>query len=117
MKTKNRLVTALLIFGAIGMTTISSCTKPNGTATFWTLDTEGVGYVTVTISGVSKDITVDKTSTPACDASGCASFSLSEGTHSYSAVETTTGTNGLLDTWSGSVTITSEGCNTIRLDD
>ena len=117
MKTKNLVIAAFMIMGVILISTFSSCTKPNGTVTFWTNTADGVGFVTVTINGTNTNITSDYSSTPSCSANGTATFSLAEGTYNYTAAETTTGTNGTMDTWSGSVTVTSNGCLTMNLYD
>ena len=118
MKRKNKLIAGFLIMGAVFITAFSSCAKSNGKVTFWTQDTDGVGYVTVTANGTTANITVDKTSTPTCDATGCATFSLAPGNYTYTAQETTAGTNGTVDAWSStSFTITENGCLTVRLYD
>ena len=88
-----------------------SCTY-KGSVTFWNLTTSELGEVDVYIGGVPQGtITEDNPSAPSCGASGCVTYTAAPGTYSYTAVETGEGTG----TWSGSVTITSAGCTTIKL--
>lgn len=79
-----------------------------GNALFWVSSDLGCGYVTVSLNGYSDQITNYNSTSPACGTSGCAEFTLSPGTYSYSA---SCGSY----TWSGSITITSGGCSKMRL--
>ena len=88
-----------------------SCTY-KGSVTFWNLTSSGLGTVVVVMAdNTSGNITVDYTSAPACGDAGCFSYTAAPGTYSYAAAEVSPGTL----TWSGSVTITSEGCATLML--
>lgn len=82
-----------------------------GTVTFWQVNNSGYGYTDVTINGSTGVITSEYAGTPTCNASGCASFTLCPGTYAYTATEQFPGTT----TWSGTVTITDEGCATMWL--
>ncbi len=88
-----------------------SCTY-KGSVTFWNLTTSGLDEVDVYVNNVPQGtITVDNASTPSCGASGCVTYTAIPGTYSYTAEEVSPGTG----TWSGSVTITSKGCTTVKL--
>lgn len=88
-----------------------SCTY-KGSVTFWNLTTSALEEVDVYIGGVPQGtITVDNPSTPSCGASGCVTYTAAPGTYSYYAEEIAPGTG----TWSGSITITSKGCTTVKL--
>lgn len=95
----------------------SSAEKDNGTCTykgkttFWNDATSNLGLVTVTMAdGTTGTITGNYPSSPNCDAANCFTYTTKPGTYSYTAVET-----GGSGTWSGSVTITSQGCLKVRL--
>ncbi len=63
-------------------------------------------YVDVNCNGSSKTITLYYPSGATCGAAGCATYEFPTGTYTYYAEE-----QGILgDTWSGSVTITKNGC-------
>ena len=83
-----------------------------GEVTFWQSGSPSYGITTVYVNGVSSSITSDYSSgTPDCGTSGCANFTLEPGTYNYTAEE-----SGLLGaTWSGTVTVTSNGCLTVKL--
>jgi hypothetical protein len=88
-----------------------SC-KYDGSVTFWNSDASGLGLVDVFIEGVQiGTITLDLTSPPDCGETGCVTFIEEPGTYDYQAVEQAPGTK----IWSGTVTITSNGCKTIML--
>jgi hypothetical protein len=87
-----------------------SCVN-KGKVTFWQSTATSYNYTDVTINGQFATITQDLSATPACDASGCANFSLCPGSYSYSAVEQSPGTA----VWNGTVTVTSDGCMRIEL--
>lgn len=83
-----------------------------GSATFWNNVSSGLGTIVVVMAdNTSGNITVDETGTPSCGASGCFTYTAAPGTYAYGAAEVSPGTG----TWSGSVTITSKGCQTIQL--
>ncbi len=87
-----------------------SCTY-KGSVTFWNLTTSALGLVDVFVGGVPQGtITSDYASTPSCGDAGCVTFTAAPGTYSYSAAE-----QGTSKTWSGSITITSKGCTTVKL--
>jgi hypothetical protein len=85
----------------------ASCETPNGNVTFWNNDAS-VGTITVYTNNTSGTIS-SNTSPSWCNASGCANFSRSPGTYSYTASATTG------QTWSGYYTITAGGCITFHL--
>jgi len=58
---------------------------------------------TVVIDGQTGTVTTAFNSTPDCGTSGCANFTLPTGTYNYTASSTFTN-------WSGSVTVTKNGC-------
>lgn len=96
----------------------SSAEKDNGTcsykgsATFWNDAASSLGEVTVTMAdGTTGTITSDYASAPSCGAAATFTYLAKPGTYSYTADETTVGSG----TWSGTVTITSKGCTTVRL--
>jgi len=75
-----------------------------GNAIFWARAGAGFGTITVTIDGTSDDITGEVASEPACGDAACADFTdLKVGTHNYTATDGTT-------TWSGTITVTKDGC-------
>ena len=131
MKTKNLLLVAIVL---LGITTMSckketgctdstatnfkssaekddgSCTY-KGNATFWNLNTSSLGNVDVYVNSIPQGtITLDYTSTPSCSANGCVTYTAAPGAYSYTASE-----QGTTRTWSGTVTITSKGCATVKL--
>lgn len=80
-----------------------------GQALFWTASDLGCGTITVNCNGQSRTITSYYSSgTPACGASGAATFSFAPGTYSYTA-----SCSG--KTWNGTVTSTAGGCSKIQL--
>ena len=88
-----------------------SCTY-KGNVVFWNDVASSLGIVTVVMAdNTSGNITVDETSAPSCNASGCFTYTNKPGTYSFAAAELSPGTH----TWSGSVTITSKGCSSYRL--
>ena len=83
-------------------------TESKGDVTFYT--STNYGTVSVSINGQSGGISYPITfGTPSCNESGCANFSLSPGTYSFSA-------SCSIGTWSGNVTIVPNGCMTVHLD-
>lgn len=92
--------------------------KDNGTCTykgkavFWNDVASSLGDVTVTMAdGTTGTITSDYTAAPACDDAACFTYTAKPGTYSFDAEEDAPGTS----TWTGSVTITSNGCVSFRL--
>lgn len=74
-----------------------------GSVTFWN-DQTAVGDITVVIDGISRTIT-HNISPSDCNTTGCANFTLTAGTHSYSASSTTG------ETWGPqNFTISKNGC-------
>ena len=97
----------------------SAAEKDNGTCiykgkvTFWTKTGDGFGLITVTMGdGTTGTIANDFSTAPACDQIGTLAYTNVPGNYTYTAEETTLGSN----TWSGSVTITSGGCLAVRLN-
>jgi len=81
----------------------------NGKALFWTSSDLGCGSITVTLSGSTGTISQYYSSgTPDCGASGCANFSLPAGSYNFTAKCST-------KNWSGTITITADGCSRMRL--
>lgn len=81
-----------------------------GTAMVWTQIDHTCGTISVTINGVSKSISSYYSSgVPSCGSTGCATFTLNPGT--YSVVASCSSKS-----WTGSVTVTANGCATLRLD-
>jgi|GEM_PF-1798246 len=83
----------------------------SGKATFWTKSDLGCGNITVNINGTTRTITgyLSGGIGNGCDVSGCANFTLSPGSYSYSA----SSSGGM--TWNGTVNISANGCNQIQL--
>jgi hypothetical protein len=132
MKTKILSITTIVLLAF----TISSCTKTqgcmqvtannydsnaeeddgscifDGKVTFWKDEADGLDIIVVVMNdGTSGNISTDLTSQPNCDASGCFTFTAPPGDYSYVATEAGTGA-----TWSNSLTITSNGCQTRKLN-
>ncbi len=86
----------------------------DGAVVFWNYQGDYINVVDVTIDGLERSITTDWLSTdgPSCsNCSGCANFSLSAGTYTYSARER--GTNGA--SWSRTFSVAEDGCSRVRL--
>lgn len=101
----------ILLFASIlSVVLLSSCNKTKyGDATFWQQTGSGYGITVVNIEGVTSNITDEYDSSPSCGTSGCAVFNhLETGTYNYTASDGT-------DTWSGTVTITEDGCSKMQL--
>jgi len=83
----------------------------SGKATFWTKSDLGCGNITVNINGTTRTINSYYSNGigNGCDVSGCANFTLSPGSYSYSA----SSSGGM--TWNGTVNISANGCNQIQL--
>lgn len=89
--------------------TFTSCKKDPGKIIFWVDSDLGCGTIDVTINGSTKTITSFYSgSTPDCDASGCATFSLDPGSYNWTA-----SCSGL--SWSGTNEVTSNGCFKMQL--
>jgi hypothetical protein len=97
----------LLITSVLTMILLSSCNKTKyGNVTFWQQTGSGYGITVVNIDGVTSNITSEYDSAPSCGTSGCAVFNqLETGTYNFTASDGT-------DTWSGTVTVTEDGCAT-----
>lgn len=86
-----------------------TCSAYTGNVTFWTPSNCSTKPITVTADSISHTITQNYTSTTAgCGDSGCANFSLSPGTHNFTA------TNGDT-TWTGTVSVTRGNCTLQQL--
>ncbi|MFT3950327.1 MAG: hypothetical protein QM763_25395 [Agriterribacter sp.] len=105
---------------ALWLSLMFSCSKKSeqvpddiekeGRATFWMYRDLGCGQVTVTIDGISNTISkVFSLGAPVCGEYGAATFTLEPGSYAYSAKCTTY-------TWSGTITVTAEGCSKMLLD-
>jgi hypothetical protein len=123
-------LTMLLSIGAMtsckkeGCTSVNACNydadakKDDGTCidkgqvTFWTNNTGTNFDIAVTINAAQSSTTVELVDAPICDASGCATFSLCPGSHSYTAREALPGTGS----WSGNVVSVEGGCTVILLE-
>jgi hypothetical protein len=81
----------------------------NGNLTVWTQTDHGCGAISVSVSGHSGTVTNYYSGVPSCGASGCANFSLAAGTYNVSASCSSL-------TWSGTATVTSGGCYTLKLN-
>lgn len=80
-----------------------------GLATVWVQSDFGCGNITVNVGGITKVITAYYSEgSPGCDADGCANYTLTPGTYSMSASCTDS-------TWSGTITVTEDGCSTMQL--
>ena len=91
---------------------LCSCTKPNGTVSFWQSTGSGYDDTSVTVGDQSNNITSHQQSIFSCSVSGCANFTLEVGEHSYTAQEA--GTNGA--SWSGTITVNKDECLPIELN-
>ncbi len=100
----------LFITSILTVVLLSSCNKTKyGNVTFWQETGSGYDITVVNIDGVTSNITDEYDSAPDCGASGCAVFNhLETGSYTYTASDG-------LDTWSGTVTITEDGCATMQL--
>ena len=80
-----------------------------GKATFWVKKDFGCGNITVTINGVSRQISgFNAESSPNCGDSNTASFTLEPGTYAFTAK--CSGIN-----WEGSIKVTKDGCQLMEL--
>jgi hypothetical protein len=101
---KSLIKSILIVVIATITITFSSCKQDPGKVVFWTNSNLGCGPIDVTIDGTTNSITsFYSASTPDCGSAGCATFNLGAGTHNWTA--SCTGLN-----WSGTITITSNGC-------
>ncbi len=89
--------------------TFTSCKPDPGKIIFWVDADLLCGPIDVTINGSTKTISsYYSSSTPDCDATGCATFSMDPGSYNWTA--TCTGSN-----WSGTNTVTTNGCFKLQL--
>lgn len=79
-----------------------------GEIVFWQAPSCGCGITSVTINGVTKQITLDFNSTPTCGDNGTATFTLPVGSYSFSATDGS-------KTWNGNITVTKNTCNKMQL--
>ncbi|MCE1166886.1 MAG: hypothetical protein LWX70_02195 [Sphingobacteriia bacterium] len=100
----NRVLRYLFLFLVVVTTSCSDeegqYANLTGSVTFWTKNI-GTSNPVVTINGVDATISQNYSSTPSCGASGCATFALAPGTYQYTAFGN--------QSWSGYITISSEG--------
>lgn len=92
----------------IAILSMNGCTEEEneGSAVFWEQEGNGLGITTVTMeTGESGTISEDKASAPDCSTSGCYTFTAPVGSYDYTAIDTYNGIQ-----WSGTVTITPNGC-------
>jgi hypothetical protein len=84
-------------------------TAAKGNAIFWQLTGSGHSVTVVSVNGITSNITSEYSSAPSCGAAGCAVFNdLEIGTYNFGASDGTVN-------WSGTVTITKDGCTTKKL--
>lgn len=106
---KRRLTLFAGILVAVTAMMFSSCTQPNGKLLFWVNQDLGCGFIDVTINGDTKQISsFYASSTPDCDASGCATFDLAPGT--YTVTASCTSYN-----WNFTKTVSSNTCTKTQL--
>ena len=80
-----------------------------GNVTFWQITNSGYSITTVSLNGLTSDITSEYNSSPTCADSGNATFyNLEVGDYSFTA------TDGTYN-WSGTVQITKDGCTSMQL--
>lgn len=106
---RTKITTLLMIVVATGIFVMSSCAPKNGSVTFW--NTSSANTVVVSISGQANQTITTSVNPTACGASGAATFSLAPGSYNYSA----TTTDPTAGPWSGSATVTAEGCLLLQL--
>jgi len=80
-----------------------------GQITFWNNDS-WIGNISVSFGGTTKVINANVNPSN-CNTSGCANFTIAPGTYPYTASATTG------EYWSGSHTVTSNGCLKVNLID
>ena len=80
-----------------------------GKATFWTQKDHCCGTITVSVAGSSGSVSQFYSATPECGATGCANFTLPAGNHTFTAK---CGSYS----WSGTVTVTENGCFRMQLN-
>jgi hypothetical protein len=132
MKAKTFLFALVMLVGMAGLSSCrkSGCMSVNscnydadakvddgtcinkGQVTFWQDSTTNGYDIVVTVNATESNITVQHTPVPACDASGCANFSLCPGSHHWTAKENAPGTK----TWSGDVLSIQDDCATVLLN-
>ena len=80
-----------------------------GSVSFWLSGTPAYGITTVTVDGLSRQITSYYSSgISGCDWEGCANFTLPTGTHSFYATDN-------IYEWNGTVTIETNTCLILQL--
>jgi tRNA A-37 threonylcarbamoyl transferase component Bud32 len=92
-----------------GPSSNNGCPDPKGRVVFWQSTWDRLPTTTVTINGIRKKITKDRSYAPNCGDRGCATFSLSPGSYSFSA-RSISG-----DYWSGTISIYENDCQTMQL--
>ena len=98
---KTKITTLIMIVVATGILVMNSCAPKNGSVTFW--NTSSPNIITVSISGQANQTITSSSTATACSGSGFATFSLTPGSYNFTATDGTTN-------WSGSATVTAEGC-------
>lgn len=87
-------------------------TQSTGQASFWQSGSPGYDVTEVTVNGITKSITLDSpTGISGCSTSGCANFTLDVGSYSFYAEEV----SFPYTYWSGTVSVTKDGCKTMQL--
>lgn len=82
----------------------------SGDFVFWT--SQQFNYIDVTVSGITKSITLYYPSGGVdCGSNGCATFHLPVGSYNYYAEENAT----FGDWWSGTITVPMNGCSSLLL--
>jgi hypothetical protein len=105
----------LLSISVLTIILLSSCNKTkntkHGDVLFWQQTGSGFGITTVNFNGQTSYITQEFGSAPSCGGiTGCANYIFVEtGTYNFTA------TDGTYN-WSGSVTVTEDGCSTQLLE-
>ena len=103
----------LLSISVLAIILLTSCNKTtkHGDVLFWQQTGSGFGITTVNFNGQTSYITQEFGSAPPCGGiTGCANYIFVEtGTYNFTATD---GPNN----WSGSVTVTEDGCSTQLLE-
>lgn len=98
-----RISILLIVIFTAGCEDKEGIYKDYGTATFWMKDFDGNGNPTVTLNGVTAQITQTHASVPQCGAAGAANFSIPAGAYTWTASN-----NG--EFWQGEITVPVSGC-------
>jgi hypothetical protein len=100
----------------INNTSSSSTSSGDGAVVFWELKGNGCAVETnVAVGSSTQSVTSDSSPTPACGASGTATFTLPAGTYSYTASCNSTQASQSSTTDSGSFTVAPAQCTAVQL--